>query len=103
MLSVQCTVCESLQSLYSPTTASTGAAVPATVDDCLELRSQLTTDAYTLTLPVNSREATLVLGQLSSPIRLLSLSRAKEMDLSGFQVHFIVKQTLSAENNGVQC
>lgn len=69
VLSVKCTVRESLQ-LYSPTTASDGAAIPATVGDCLELRSQLTTDAYTLTLPVNSREATLVLSQLCSSIRL---------------------------------
>lgn len=45
--------------------------MPATVGDCLQLRSQLTTDAYTLTLSVNSMETTLVLSHLSSTHRAL--------------------------------
>lgn len=68
MLPAQCEVRECLQP-YSPTTASNGAILP-TVGDCLELRNQLTTDAYPLTLPLNSRQATLVLRQLSAFISL---------------------------------
>lgn len=68
MLPAQCEVRECLQP-YSPTTASNGAILP-TVGDCLELRNQLTTDAYPLTLQLNSRQATLVLRQLSSFISL---------------------------------
>lgn len=68
LLPGQCEVRECLQP-YSPTTASNGAILP-TVGDCLELRNQLTTDAYPLTLPLNSRQATLVLRQLSSFISL---------------------------------
>ena len=112
MLSVKCTVCESLQ-LYSPTAASDGAAIPATVGDCLELRSQLTTDAYTLTLPVNSREATLVLSQLRSSIRLsFSPSRKKEEEEEDKEEEeeelfrstlFSMEKTPSVENNRMHC
>ena len=113
MLSVKCTVCESLQ-LYSPTAASDGAAIPATVGDCLELRSQLTTDAYTLTLPVNSREATLVLSQLRSSIRLsFSPSRKKEEEEDKEEEEeeeelfrstlFSMEKTPSVENNRMHC
>ena len=115
MLSVKCTVCESLQ-LYSPTAASDGAAIPATVGDCLELRSQLTTDAYTLTLPVNSREATLVLSQLCSSIRLsFSPSRKKEEEEEDKEEEeeeeeelfrstlFSMEKTPSVENNRMHC
>lgn len=68
LLPAHCEVLEWLQP-YSPTTASNG-AIPPTVGDCLELRNQLTTDAYPLTLPLNSRQATLVLRVLSSFISL---------------------------------
>lgn len=56
---------------YSSSTGSNRAAMPATVGDCLELRSQLTTDAYTLTPSVNSREATFIPSHLSFPHKAL--------------------------------
>lgn len=84
LLPAQCEVRECLQP-YSPTTASNGAILP-TVGDCLELRNQLTTDAYPLTLPLNSRQATLVLRQLRSFISLsYLLLMGKKLNLSGIQ------------------
>lgn len=66
---------------YSSSTGSNRTAMPATVGDCLELRSQLTTDAYTLTLWIQGRPH---LSPVTSvfPIRLsYSLPRTKKKDL----------------------
>lgn len=68
---------------YSSSSGSNRAAMPATVGDCLELRSQLTTDAYTLTLSVNSREATFIPSHLSFPHKALifTIKDKKKKDL----------------------
>lgn len=94
--------------LCSPAAAGIGAEVLAIVGDCLELRSQFPTDAYTLTLPVNSRQDT-CFSQLSSPqfshkeLFLTIMAKKKWTSLDFGTTLFSIEQTSSLENNCMHC